>query len=109
MSYDFYGKQGEFSMNGASWAAVYQTALDAGWQPIGTAEPEWEIEGIEYHIPDWDGKYWSNNFQTVVDRDAKALALALKRAAFLDNDNPKWRTYLLAFAQFAEAGEFMIG
>ena len=54
-----------------------------GWLTAGTEAPSWN-EGGDIppadRDPEWDGSYFSNDFQSVTDADAKAMASALHRA-----------------------------
>jgi hypothetical protein len=73
MGVDLIGRGGDVSFNWSYWRACLGIAIAFGWQPAGTiAHPD--------HDGDWDGGYFTNDFQEVSDSDARALGVALHRA-----------------------------
>jgi hypothetical protein len=93
MGYDFMGKGGYFGCNAYQWEMLLPLAVKYGWEH-------------EYPL----GEYLGNDFQSVSDVDAMALATAIERAAIgADNVDDEYREYLLKFAEFCRAGGFRIG
>jgi hypothetical protein len=82
MGVDLFGHGGA-SLNWHAWRWCLEVAEAFGWQPAGTAPPAWNEGGP---IPpasrdrEWSGTYFSNDFASVTDSDARALASALFRA-----------------------------
>jgi hypothetical protein len=74
MGMDLLGNHGQEWFNMSAWGWCLQRALEFGWEPEGTVAPtHWSGE--------CDGKdYFCNEWQTVTDRDARALGEALVRA-----------------------------
>lgn len=72
MGYDLRGTGGVFRLNTSGWMDLLDLAHRHGWQPAGTEAPEYD--------PDWDGGYFTNDYQIVTDEDASALADALEDA-----------------------------
>ena len=76
MGVDFIGHHGDLSLHWQAWSACFDLALAFGWQPAGTVACH-EDTGPPKQ---WDGGYFTNDFQMVTGDDAKALAAALRRA-----------------------------
>jgi hypothetical protein len=74
---------GGASFNWHGWRHCLEIAEKFGWVPAGTEAPSWN-EGGEILPADrdleWSGSYCSNDYQSVTDADAKAIARALFRA-----------------------------
>ena len=86
------------------WLKALELARDYGWKPMGTCPPE----GFEFYTPiaEWDGRYLTNDGQTVKKTDAIWLADALEKslgdipdhkaridwnaALFAGDDLPEW-------------------
>src|ERR1700687_3816583 len=69
----------DFRCNNAFWRDVLALAHAYGWQPAGTVPPELP-EDFEPKT-DWDPRnYFTNDYQTVTDGDARAIADALSDA-----------------------------
>jgi hypothetical protein len=85
------------------WLKALELARDYGWKPLGTNAPP----KVEFYAStaEWDGRYLTNDGQTVKKADAIWLADALERslgdipdanppinwnAALLDDDLPEW-------------------
>ena len=66
-------EHGDWSFNNSGWRYCLETAIEFGWSPEGTVAPI-DFQG------DWNGVYFTNDYQTVTDRDACALGEALLRA-----------------------------
>lgn len=105
---------GEASFNWNTWHSALNVALKFGWTPVGTSAP------LNFGR-EWCGSYTSNDFQTVTDSDARALASALlqavdalitnrpltfEQAAVLDEANI---IRLIELAALARRGNFQIG
>ncbi len=67
------------------WSDLLTIAFENGWEPMGTLSPYVE-EGI-LELDDWDGNYYSNDFQKVCEEDVLAIAAALERAIENKDDN----------------------
>jgi hypothetical protein len=85
MGVDLYGKHGGYVyMNWTNWEYCLETAYSYGWKPRGTvaADPAFlqdvygpVREGFqEPDYSEWDGSYFSNDWQIVTDDDARAIA-----------------------------------
>jgi hypothetical protein len=105
MGYDLAGAGGVFSMNIAGWTTALREAWEAGWCPAGTEPPDHEMLSIAPE--EWEGgDYFTNSGQIVTEDDARALALALRRAS--SNADGAWQERLLELASFCAAGHFAI-
>ena len=87
-----------------SWAKALELARLYGWQPRGTRPPS--IHDFYKLNADWDGRYFTNDGQTVKTEDAFLLAAALESSLkdipdanfqidwtsqfWLDDDLPDW-------------------
>lgn len=60
------------------WAKALELAQLHGWQPLGTRPPS-QLDLYELGA-EWDGRYLTNDGQTVKAEDALALAAALERS-----------------------------
>lgn len=97
----------EFSAGGRDdWGKLCQLAENYGWKPAGTVN--------EDH-PDWDGCYFSNDYQIITPEDGRNLAEALRKAAAdlqADTRLKLWTTLTSAgineAADFFESGNIMI-
>src|SRR5215213_4374638 len=85
------------------WAKALELAGLRGWRPMGTQPPP-----IDFHQlnAEWDGRYLTNDGQTVKAEDALSLAAALERSLndisdsnphtdwnperWLEDDLPEW-------------------
>jgi hypothetical protein len=65
--------------SGEAWIKALNLAMSYGWQPMGTRLYP-VIEGYGLEIEAWDGTYLTNDGQTVLAEDARALAAALERS-----------------------------
>ena len=65
------------------WAKALELAQLYGWEPLGTRPPS-HLDFYELRA-EWDGRYLTNDGQTVKAEDAHSLAAALERAL---NDIP---------------------
>ena len=75
MGIDILGRDQDMSCRADFWEGCLLVAVAFGWEPTGTVPSD--------HFPasdDWDGNYWSNDWQTVTVDDASAFAAALNRA-----------------------------
>jgi len=70
---------GDFVWDSFSWIKLLRLAERYGWRPVGTkissSELKWMPNG------EWDGNYTTNDGQSVMQADARALAAALEQAA----------------------------
>ena len=95
MGMDLCGAEGNEYFSNVSWYKILKLAYEYGWQPQGTEVGGWYDENGELNrqlSPDpeeWDGTYFSNDFQWVTDEDASNIADALERAL---NDIPDFHT-----------------
>ena len=60
------------------WAKALELAQSYGWKPAGTRPPT-QIDFYELGA-EWDGRYFTNDGQTVNAEDALSLAAALERS-----------------------------
>jgi hypothetical protein len=60
------------------WAKALELAQLYGWKPLGTHPPS-HLDFYEL-LAEWDGRYFTNDGQTVKAEDARALAAALERS-----------------------------
>lgn len=60
------------------WAKALELAQSYEWKPVGTHPPS-HIDFYEL-CTEWDGRYFTNDGQTVEAEDARALAAALERS-----------------------------
>lgn len=73
------------------WAKALELARLHGWQPMGTRPPS-HLDLYELGA-EWDGRYLTNDGQTVKEEDALALAAALDRSLDAipgDNTSMDW-------------------
>lgn len=86
MGMDLHGASGYERFSYTSWCEILGLAYEYGWKPQGTEAGQWYDENgklIKQLSPDpdeWDGDYFSNNFQLVTEEDAANIADALERA-----------------------------
>lgn len=86
MGMDLSGAGGNEYFSNVAWYKILKLAYEYGWQPQGTEAGQWYDENGELNrqlSPDpeeWDGTYFSNDFQWVTDEDAANIADALERA-----------------------------
>lgn len=158
MGFDLYSdKGGSYYVNIVGWCKLLELAYESGWHPMGTSAPSyWKllkseprvstaeldihanpvVEGCDSseEAPSWNGSYFSNDYQGVIEADAKALGAALMRLATTlagedlsecdgeyyppdliarianarapGDPDPLW---VAAFARFALKGSFIIG
>jgi hypothetical protein len=70
------------------WAKALELAMSYGWQPMGTCAPS-QVDFTQINA-EWDGRYLTNDGQTMKAEDAFLLAYALERSlADIPNANPK--------------------
>lgn len=106
------GEEGYLRFGGVD-IDIYHNLLDLahkhGWKPMGTSTPwdyNWD-KGVWELYSEWDGNYWTNDFQTVVKEDADELANGLERAGPQSDDHTEFfRKELIAFCR---GGAFGIG
>jgi hypothetical protein len=60
------------------WSKALELARLYGWKPLGTRSPS-NLDLYEL-CAEWDGRYLTNDGQTVEAEDARSLAAALERA-----------------------------
>ena len=87
--------------SGEAWVKVLNLAMSYGWQPLGTRRSS-VIESYTFDTEEWDewdGTYLTNDGQTVIARDALALAAALERAL---DDIPDFKIQRLAATEKAD-------
>jgi hypothetical protein len=78
------------------WAKALELAQCYGWQPMGTQPPS-QIDFYQLGT-EWDGRYFTNDGQTVKAEDAHSLAAALERSLddIPDEDIPTdWNSMFL--------------
>ena len=73
MGVDLFGKHGGEMFNWHGWRACLERAIEFGWTPEGTLAPT-------DFSSEWQGGYYSNDYQVVTDSDARALGEAVLRA-----------------------------
>lgn len=66
-----------YSISAAYWGKSLDLAEAFGWRRAGTLHPlvQWSAD------QEWDGNYWTNDWQRVTDEDAHQLGVALYKAA----------------------------
>lgn len=123
MGFDLHGINGGlWSYNNSAWFFCLKVAEANGWEPLGTRmtehSPEWAQfsewlaqrgERIEDYAANWTGGYGSNDWQTVSEEDAQALAAALDRAVGGGSHTADERQVLTELADLARRGPFLIG
>lgn len=115
------GKDAEFSINWTGWRLALEIAEKYGWKPEGTVMEENflgtgdKASKVSDENKNWNGTYYSNDFQRVTEADASKLGKALKRAVTkkrkltnLSQDAIDWVDYLDKLADFCLAGDFLI-
>ena len=60
------------------WLKALELAQSYGWKPLGTCPPS-HLDFYEL-CAEWDGRYLTNDGQTVKAEDARSLAAALERS-----------------------------
>ena len=93
--------------SGEAWIKVLNLAMSYGWQPMGTRLTS-VIEGYSFDVEEWeewDGTYLSNDGQTVLADDARALAAALELALDDIPDSPPEHPRSVAKASESEVLE----
>jgi hypothetical protein len=92
MGMDLHGAGGDFRFNIFAWGQVLGLAQQYGWEPAGTEMQPMELRNADGSVDheltehymalavDWDGNYFTNDFQHVSDEDAATIADALERA-----------------------------
>ena len=115
MGMDFCSDSGRcFSISAIGWGNFFDIALENGWAPRGTEKgpPPLFPAGLE-----WEGGYFTNDFQYVTPQDAAAMADAIQ--LHIDN-NPEKKLVddpfdngrpspLIEFVDFLRGGGFTIG
>ncbi len=81
MGMDISSKKSETRFSYGAWAEILETAINYGWQPMGTQAPE-ELDLEENWRPkdNWDGNYSTSDYQLITADDAENLANALYKA-----------------------------
>ena len=117
MGYDLSGSGGYFRWQIGDWPVLLRLAVEYGWKAPGTVLLT--RSGRRSRTP-WAGTYCSNDGQTVLRTDARALADALERALADSAARPRatrlagriealaGREYIAAFIKFCRAGQFGI-
>jgi hypothetical protein len=93
MGMDLRGEGGYFRSSHRAWGTALKLAWEHGWEPAGTKPPEFTVyasDGVtvdevatrswRHCYANWDGGYFSNDYQVVSDEDAANIADALERA-----------------------------
>lgn len=70
------------SFSRSAWISCLWIARSFGWEPEGTTQ-ENDL------CNKWDGTYFTNDYQSVSDKDAKNLSIALNRAIYAFEHNEK--------------------
>jgi hypothetical protein len=80
MSYDLVGQSTLLcrTFSRQFWAKALELAQLYGWKPMGTHPPS-HLDLYEL-CTEWDGRYLTNDGQTVKTEDARSLAAALERS-----------------------------
>jgi hypothetical protein len=103
MGMDLTNVAGEtYRFNTTSWRKVLELACQYGWKPQGTEPGRWYdetgrlCEQLSPNPDEWNGSYFSNDFQWVTDKEAANIAHALEQA--LDDipdvdTGEKWMEY----------------
>ena len=73
MGMDLLSEHGDWSFNNSAWRYCLETAIEFGWSPDGAVAPI-NFQG------EWNGDYFTNDYQTVTDHNSRALGEALLRA-----------------------------
>lgn len=117
MGFDLSGAGGYIHFNMLGWENILKMAHAHGWRPLGTVL---DLE-LVYDLPkgstcaDWDGGYFSNDYQEVTVEDALNIAAALKNALIHSGERYLEDTYKIKgekikeFIAFCEAGSFVLG
>jgi len=83
----------DFRWNMSIWPRLLRLAYEhGGWVPEGTKAPNWVDEnGNEIYVvkEGWSGTYFSNDYQTISETDARNLASALRKV-LLDIPSEEW-------------------
>lgn len=81
MGYDL---SGGLHLNSWSWAYCLTLARAFGWKPEGTEAPQLVLTEADEKearrtivLPEWNGTYFTNDFQKVRGSDAAKLSLAI--------------------------------
>lgn len=90
MGYDLKNNRGYFQFTCRGWQKVLTIAEHFGWEPMGTVirednallffDDESSDKDIQQFIKSWDGNYYTNDLQTVIEKDALNLFRALMKA-----------------------------
>jgi hypothetical protein len=75
-----------FCLNWHGWEYAFDSAIEYGWEPMGT-----ELKNFE----GWEGGYFTNDYQVIIKEDATNMAKALRKAVD-DGKEP----FLLELADF---------
>lgn len=115
MGYDLSGSGGYFRWQIFDWPVLLRLAIDYGWEPRGAAFLTKRGRPTRSRCG-----YCSNDGQTVLRTDARALADALARALDDSASRPRarklakriedlaGRDYITTFVKFCRAGQFRI-
>lgn len=95
--YDPLGQGLSFSK--AAWEELLATASRYGWTSKGTVAPPLSLDCLAAQRDNWDGNYSCPAGQTVVPKDAQALATAIGQALengaeWKFNDEQSLRTFM---------------
>lgn len=112
MGFDLHNNHGDyFRATASGWQLLLEAARKHGWEPAGTLAPEFNEGGVtsEAERADWEGGYYSNDYQRVGSDDARNMAAALRTALKTDkfSDEDEW--YIRHFAAYCQSGSFEIG
>lgn len=89
-----------FHFTSGDWSETLDLAVSHGWRPLGTVLED---------RPDWNGDYFSNDYQQLTALDVLRLSAALSRWLRKPSQNPRRKAYLTAFVKFArQSGGFWL-
>lgn len=120
MSYGLIGAGGY--LQGGCWLLILEVAEKHGWKPLGTLAPMFLDEDdnlVSCELDDWDGNYWTNDYQIVTEEDARGIANALELARSMltarvlgvggfSSEDDDLRRLWGGYIPFCRAGEFSI-
>src|SRR3712207_9235910 len=88
MGRDLSGEGGYFRFSIHGWCAALELAHEHGWEPAGTEPPEFTVyapDGVtvdevrtraeRQRYANWDGGYFTNEYQVVSDEDAANIEI----------------------------------
>jgi hypothetical protein len=80
MGYDLTTSNSDFRLNITAYRQMLTLASNYGWEPMGTIAPPPRCEDEIEEVKNWEGTYFSNNYQKIGSTDAFNLAIALEKA-----------------------------